>query len=76
MNKKPLPKGLISTTMLAQYMGGEWDPDRVRRMFVRTGIGFQLRDKTGRLRGGWFTTRSRIRDLSLELFEELSEVEF
>jgi hypothetical protein len=76
MTKKQLPKGLISTTMMAAHMGGEWDSDRVRRLFIRTGIGFQLRDSTGRPRGGWFTTRSRIRELSLELFEELSEVEF
>lgn len=77
MTKPTLPKGLISTATLAKIMGGEWDADMVRRMLKRTGAGFQIvQDDQGQPSGAWYTTRSRLRDLSPELFEELCEVEF
>lgn len=75
MNKlHQLPKGLISTTQFAKIMGGDWDADKVRRLFRKTGCGFQLKNKDG-TRTAWFTTRTRIRELSMELFEELTDVE-
>lgn len=75
MTRNPrVPSGLISTANLAKLMGGDWDTDRIRYLLKSSGAGFQLRDKNGVPRGGWFTTRSKLRELSPELFDELSDV--